>query len=103
MAAEIQINSTGQLTVTGELSLASIPELCKVGYQFINKCESPVFDLRNVIAEDNSGLALLTAWARFANQLNKPVCFINLPNQLLDIARLSRLEEILPIKRANNG
>ena len=103
MAAEIQINSLGQLIVMGELSFASIPELCKVGEQFINKCESPVFDLQNVNAEDNSGLALLTAWARFANQLNKVICFINLPNQLLDMARLSGLEKILPIKRVNNG
>ena len=57
------------------------------------------FDLKKVTVEDNSGLALLVEWVKFTKQkLDRSINFINVPDLLLDIARLTGLENILPIK-----
>jgi len=84
--------------VSGEVSFVTIPALYKLGCQFISQSESPILDLQNVTTEDNSGLALLTAWMRFAKQSDKIIYFSNLPNQLKDMAKLSGLDKILAIK-----
>jgi phospholipid transport system transporter-binding protein len=98
MDIDIKVNKKGQWRVTGELSFTTVPKLYKTGYDLITKHENLIFDLQDIIALDNSGLALLTAWARLAKKLDKAICFVNLPNKLLDIAKLSGLEDILPIR-----
>lgn len=94
----IQTDSLGQLEIIGELSFNTIPKLRHIGYHFITKNEQPIFNLQQVISKDNSGVALLTSWTRFAKKLGKTIYFINLPNQLQDVIKLSGLEDILPIK-----
>ena len=84
--------------VTGTVSFTTIPELYKLGCQFISQAAAPIFDLQKVITEDNSGLALLTAWMRFAKQSDKIIYFTNLPDKLKDMAKLSGLDKILTIK-----
>ena len=103
MNIKIKLNEKNQWQFTGELNFDSVPKLYKNGCDIITKYKDLVFDLQNVIAVDNSGLALLTTWTRFANKLDKSICFVNLPEKLLDIAKLSDLENILPIKETNDG
>ena len=103
MSTNMQINAKGQIVVAGEFSFTNAHKLRELGCNFITESESPVFDLQQVIAEDNSGLALLTAWTRFAKQQGKSVFFVNLPEQLRDIAKLSGLDQLLPIRCTNNG
>jgi phospholipid transport system transporter-binding protein len=98
MDIDIKENKKGQWQVTGELGFATVPKLYKTGYDVITEHENLVFDLQDIIALDNSGLALLTAWVRLAKKLDKTISFVNLPNKLLDIAKLSGLEDILPIR-----
>jgi phospholipid transport system transporter-binding protein len=95
---DIQTNSLGQLEIIGELSFNTTPKLRNIGCHFITKNEQPVFNLQQVISKDNSGIALLTSWTRFAKKLGKTIYFVNLPNQLQDVIKLSGLENILPIK-----
>jgi phospholipid transport system transporter-binding protein len=95
---DVQTNALDQLEIIGELSFNTIPKLRNIGCHFITKNERPIFNLQQVISEDNSGVALLMAWTRFAKKLGKNVYFINLPNQLRDVIKLSGLEDILPIK-----
>lgn len=94
----VQANAVGQLEIVGELSFNTVPKLRGIGCHFITKNEQPIFNLQGAIPKDNSGIALLTAWTRFAKKLGKDICFINLPNQLRDVIKLSGLEDILPIK-----
>jgi len=103
MNIDIKVNEKNHWQVTGELSFDSVPKLSKTGCGIITKYEHVIFDLQDVIAVDNSGLALLTTWTRFANKLDKSICFVNLPDKLLDIAKLSGLENILPISETNDG
>jgi len=95
--ASIKVDCDNKLIIDGELSFATIPKLRIIGCKFISEHRNPVFDLKQATTKDISGLALLTAWTRFAKTIGKPVHFINLPPQLLDMAKLNGLKELLPI------
>ena len=47
---------------------------------------------------DSAGVALLIEWQRQAQKHNKSVCFINIPSQMLAIARLSGVDDLLSLK-----
>ncbi|MBF6309145.1 STAS domain-containing protein, partial [Nocardia farcinica] len=55
------------------------------------------FDLQAVTRSDSAGLALLVEWMQFARQQDRKLSFRNLPDQLRDIARISGLEDLLPL------
>ena len=57
-------------------------------------------DLSGLQRSDSSGLALLVEWYRSAEQRNKMISFVNIPAQMLDIAMLSGLDDILPIEKS---
>jgi anti-anti-sigma factor len=83
--------------VDGELSFDTVPELNRRGYVFIKKELNPVFDLDKVAFSDNSGVALLVSWARYAKSVDKKITFVNVPKQLLSLIEASGLREMLPI------
>lgn len=95
--AVIKINEDNKLIIDGELSFATVPKLRIIGCKFIAEHQAPIFDLQQVTTKDISGLALLTAWTRFALEIGKSIHFINLPSQLLDMAKLNGLKDLLPI------
>lgn len=84
-----------QIMVNGALSFATVPLLRVQGNQLLATVYAPIFDFKGVVRTDSAALALLTAWARDAKQLGKKPQFINLPEQLIDLARLSNLDKIL--------
>lgn len=98
----IEVNSAGQFLVVGELSFNTVTTIRARGCQLIYASPQPVFDLSNVSSSDNSGVALLVLWARYAKNMGKVVWFINLPSQLLDIAELMSLKNLLPIQLPEN-
>jgi len=54
-------------------------------------------DLSQVTRSDSSALALLTEWQRMAIQHKKIITFKNISQQLHNIAKLSKLDNILNI------
>jgi ABC-type transporter Mla MlaB component len=95
--AVIKIDANNKIAVDGEISFVTIPKLRIIGCEFISSHQNPVFDLKQAITKDISGLALLAAWTRFAKKIGKSIQFINLPMQLLDMAKLNGLKDLLPI------
>jgi len=93
----IEINDIGSVCVNGELSFATVPNLNQCGCAFIKEGVSHIFDLDKVTFSDNTGVALLVSWARYAKSINKKISFVNLPKQLLDLVEVSGLKDILPV------
>ena len=52
-------------------------------------------DLAKVTRTDSAGLALLIEWMRGASRQGGRIDFLNLPNQMLELARVSNLEHLL--------
>lgn len=98
----IEVNSAGHFVVVGAINFVTAIQIYARGRQLIAASPKPVFDLHSVTATDNTGVALLTAWTRYAKRLNKAVLFIDLTQQLLDLVRVGGLCQILPIKQEDN-
>lgn len=98
--SKIEVNSEGRFIVIGNLNFQTVPELNSRGKQLIAASPKPIFELNNVTSNDNSSVALLVSWTRFAKSLRKSILFLDPPEQLQDIIEASGLKGILPFKNS---
>lgn len=101
MSAEASIDEgpDGRLRICGELSFASVPALWGHCCQRFDARETLDIDLAGVERSDSAGLALLVECLRIARESGRSVRFFNIPAQMLAIARVSSLDQILPLER----
>ncbi|MFO8024177.1 lipid asymmetry maintenance protein MlaB [Thiohalophilus sp.] len=84
--------------ISGELNMQTVPGLLQQVEPILGTSHGEVcFDLQAVTRSDSAGLALLVEWMQFARQQDRKLSFRNLPDQLRDIARISGLEDLLPL------
>ena len=81
--------------VTGPLDLATVSALLPLGADAIAKNQAAVIDLAGVTQGDSAGLALLIEWLSIAKAGQHPLRYENLPSQLMQLAVLSEVEELL--------
>ena len=84
------------LALAGELSFESAPRLLNSQRDLFNRRDQLIIDCKDVTRSDSAGLALLIEWMRQARRYHCQLAFRNLPRQLLDIARVSGVEQLLP-------
>ena len=97
---EFRTAGDGSLLLSGELSMATVPELLEqLSTQgALRNAEGEILiDLQGVERADSAGLALLIEWQRLAGQQQKSIRFCNIPAQMLAIARLSGVDELLSL------
>ena len=88
----------GVFAIIGTVNFDTVPKLCKFGYDFIDQYTELTLDLAKAEILDNSGLALLLTWLRYAKQHDKHIEFINAPQKLIGMAKLGGLGSWFPIK-----
>ena len=96
--ANVGSSADKRLRVSGELSFKSVPELVANSRNFFKGSNSFDVDLVDVKRADSAGVALLIEWQRQTKQQNKSIDFYNIPSQMLAIARLSGVDELLSLK-----
>ena len=90
-------NGAGSWLLQGELDFESVPALLRhAGARMLGK-ERLEVDLKAVTRADSAGLALLVEWLRESETAGNEIVFINVPPQLLSIARVCGLDEILSL------
>lgn len=88
----------GRYRLEGELNMQTVPDLwCKASLHLPGATDVIDIDLAGVSRADSAGLALLLDWLRLAEQHQRTLTFSNLPKQLLEIARVSGLQDVLPL------
>ena len=88
----------GTLRLEGELSFATVAALWRET-PFPPPGEGPlVVDLGGVVRADSAGLALLVEWMRAARRAGRPLRYRTIPAQMLAIARVSSLDQVLPLE-----
>ncbi|ORU91998.1 MAG: anti-sigma-factor [Cycloclasticus sp. symbiont of Bathymodiolus heckerae] len=101
-AAQIKQADDGILEVSGMLAFNCVTDVLRLSQKFFSSQEQLVFDLGGVEKIDSAGLALLVEWMVMAEKSGQSIAFQKTPKQLLDIARVSGLDEILPIVWLNS-
>jgi len=85
--------------IEGELSFNTVKALLNQSKKlFLVKTKHIEIDLSKVKYSDSSGLTLLIEWQRLAKKHKKTITFKNLPEQLTNIAKLAKLDDILQIE-----
>ncbi len=95
--AAFELQDDGRIRLRGRLGFGSVPALWDQLHRHCAGVSAIEVDLGGVESADSAGLALLIACMREAQRAGASVRFLNMPAQLLDIARLSSLDEILPL------
>ena len=97
--ASIQVREDGRLEIHGDLNFDSVPGLWAHCCARFPQCSELDIDLAQVERSDSAGLALLVECLRQAHQSGKTIRFFNIPAQMLAIARVSSLDQVLPLQR----
>lgn len=97
--ASLRATGDGRLALEGELSFATVTRLLHEARRLFEESEEIRIDLQAITRSDSAGLALLVECMRGAQQLGKPIQFLNIPPQMLAIARVSSLDQVLPLSR----
>lgn len=85
----------GRLVVRGRLTIATVPALFEAGLQHLAS-EDLLVDLSQVEAVDSAAVSMLLGWLRAAQRSQRTLRVTGLPEDLLSLARLYGVAELLP-------
>lgn len=85
----------GRLVVRGRLTIATVPALFETGLQHLTS-EDLLVDFSEVEAVDSAAVSMLLGWLRAAQRSQRTLRVAGLPDDLLSLARLYGVAELLP-------
>lgn len=91
-------SSSEVLRLTGALSFETLPGVLEQSAAFTARPDLPerlTIDFAGITGVDSSAVALLLEWRRQAQRLGRRLDFVNLPANLLALARLYGVEELI--------
>ena len=91
------------LYLKGDLSFESIPAVLAETATYVARPDLPerlTIDFSEIAAVDSAAVALLLEWRRLAQRLGKSLSFSNLPANLLALAELYGVADIIQPHRA---
>lgn len=94
----LESRGDGHYFLVGELSFNTVPTISANFAKIVESTDEIMLDLQGVTRTDSAGLALLIDWMRFSHQEHKRIVFKNIPSQMLAVAKVSELDDILPLE-----
>ncbi|MCF7980708.1 MAG: STAS domain-containing protein [Pseudomonadales bacterium] len=96
--ASIEPVSKDCFKVSGELAFANVVAIRDQGIVLLDKADSDVeISLAGVTRAGSAAVSLLLSWLRFAAEKEINLVFSHLPADLDGVARVSGIDQILPI------
>jgi len=86
------------LALDGALSFETIPDVLRASAEYAARPDLPerlTIDFAGIDAVDSSAVALLLEWRRQAGRRGKTLQFVNLPENLIALARLYGVEDLI--------
>jgi len=94
-AFRIEPAGDGRLAASGELGFATAAAALQAGLARIGANSTLTVDLSGISAGDSAGLAVLVEWLSVARARRATLRYESVPAQILAIARISDLEQLL--------
>ncbi|MBI3221992.1 MAG: STAS domain-containing protein [Nitrosomonadales bacterium] len=88
-----------RLVVSGQLTMSTVPALFASGLQQLRSADLRV-DFSQVEAVDSAAVGMLLGWSRAAQHSQRKLHVTGLPEDLLSLARLYGVAELLPQQSA---
>ncbi|MDX1444362.1 MAG: STAS domain-containing protein [Gammaproteobacteria bacterium] len=95
-ASDARLETEGSPRLVGAVNLESVTGLVSAADALFAKGrEACTIDLSGLEKSDSATVALLLEWKRRARRKGADLSYSNIPDNLLDIARISQLESLL--------
>ena len=99
--ASLSRRDDGVYVLRGELGFKTVSQLLSHSAELFRGDKKEIaVDLSEVTRADSAGLSLLIQWWRQALAMNRAICYMNLPTQMLVMAQLGGVDELLPMTKA---
>jgi len=95
--ASLSRRDDGHYVLRGVLGFTTVSPLLKHSGELFEGSQSITVDLDDITRADSAGLSLLIEWWRQARSRGQEIRYINLPAQMLAMAKLGGLEQLLPV------
>lgn len=79
--------------IDGALTFATIDKQTLKSISFLKAAREITIDLSLVSSTDSAGLALMIEWIKYSRQNRTQIVFKNIPEQLLNLAKLSGFDQ----------
>lgn len=89
----------GRLVVRGRLTIATVPAIFETGLRHLTS-EDLLVDFSQVEAVDSAAVSMLLGWLRAARRSQRTLRIIGLPDDLLSLAHLYGVADLLPQQSA---
>lgn len=99
-AFRIESAGDGRLAASGPLDFATAAAALRAGLGLMTGDRPWTIDLSGVTAGDSAGLAVLVEWMSAARARGASVRYEAVPAQIVAIARISDLEDLLLVQSA---
>ena len=101
MSTTIIKQASGHYAIDGELNMQTVPDVATQLHELVNQIDGKniTLDLASVSRSESAGVALLVEAMQLAKSADLSLDFANLPPQMKDIADVSGLLELLPIRK----
>jgi phospholipid transport system transporter-binding protein len=86
--------AAGHYVVDGDLVFSAMDKKTVSSFEFLAKGKQITLDLGKVGNADSAGLALMLEWIKHARSKRVQLRFINIPGQILNLAKLSGLDMV---------
>ena len=84
--------------VTGVIDVTNAVALKQAGESLLSSMDGPlVIDLSGIEHSGSVGVSVLLAWMRLASAQGKEIQFLDMPDKMFDVARVSGLDEVFPL------
>ncbi len=98
-ANEVVARRDGVLEVGGRMTFQTVPELAQRSAALFNgDATTLTLDLSKVSLADSAGLALMLEWMKQARLAKRDIKFLNLPDQVKRLIRVSGLNQAFGLK-----
>lgn len=87
--------SSEKMMVSGDVTMETVPALFAQGLQQLSSNDL-VVDLSKTQAVDSAAVSMLLAWQRAAQSGQRALQIVDIPEDLLSLAKLYGVEEMLP-------
>ena len=83
----------GHFIVDGDLTFATIDKQTVRSFSFLSAAKQITIDLGRVVCTDSAGLALMIEWIKYTRHHRIQITFKNIPEQLVNLAKLSGFDK----------
>ena len=88
--------------INGDLTFATIDKQTLKSFSFLKTAKEITIDLSGVTNTDSAGLALMIEWIKYSRHNRTHLVFKNIPEQLLNLAKLSGFDQSSHFNEGSN-